>query len=436
MKSRKAIAWVLSIASVFTGCVLVWISTSFRLYEASGKSFVHELTQPQHVEISRRVPPRIPRDFYYQRGQRRQTRGGRYINLPPSSSQSRDRKSGVRIFWKSGRLLFSPTISNQQNARRVVDSSRTRHAVVSNKKSVFSFETDVLVFLHIQKTGGTALELHLLDIQSRVPCVCDGVTYVYSSVETRSPKRCECPRGEHSSGEQWLFSRFTFSWICGVHADWTQLVSCVPKIFETRYGAKQRTFLIFTILRQPVDRFLSEYEHVARGANWAETIHHTCRGSKQNHTSCYSFSQHKQLSIDSFLNCPWNLAINRQSRMLANMTEMSDCYHEMSRTVSLQEALLVRAKENLLKIDFFGLSEFQIHTQLLFEKTFGLHFGHRFEQMPLDRQHAHKHNVSNEVRGEVARVNRLDMYLYRFAKSLFLQRLEKFEISKTGLKFT
>ena len=69
---------------------------------------------------------------------------------------------------------------------------------------------DVLVFLHIQKTGGTTFGRHLvknLDIDT--PCKC-----------SRGRKRCDCSGARH--GHIWLFSRFSTGWSCGLHADWQQ----------------------------------------------------------------------------------------------------------------------------------------------------------------------------------------------------------------------
>ena len=55
---------------------------------------------------------------------------------------------------------------------------------------------DVLVFLHIQKTGGTTFGRHLVrNVQLSVPCKC-----------VRGRKRCNC---RNSQKKIWLFSRYS-----------------------------------------------------------------------------------------------------------------------------------------------------------------------------------------------------------------------------------
>lgn len=71
---------------------------------------------------------------------------------------------------------------------------------------------DVAVFLHIQKTGGSAFGRHLIrDLRLPRPCQCD----------VRKRKKCPCLRPPKESKEFWLFSRYSIGWRCGLHADYT-----------------------------------------------------------------------------------------------------------------------------------------------------------------------------------------------------------------------
>lgn len=86
---------------------------------------------------------------------------------------------------------------------------------------------DVIVFLHIQKTGGTTFGRHLVrNIQLERPCECHV-----------GQKKCTCYRP--GKKETWLFSRFSTGWSCGLHADWTELVNCVPSKMNNRQAEQQ-----------------------------------------------------------------------------------------------------------------------------------------------------------------------------------------------------
>ncbi len=83
---------------------------------------------------------------------------------------------------------------------------------------------DVMVFLHIQKTGGTSFGRHLVqDLDLQRPCTCQ-----------RKHKRCYCFRPNRN--ENWLFSRYSTGWKCGLHADWTELTNCVDAELDKNEG--------------------------------------------------------------------------------------------------------------------------------------------------------------------------------------------------------
>jgi heparan sulfate 6-O-sulfotransferase HS6ST1 len=90
---------------------------------------------------------------------------------------------------------------------------------------------DVMVFLHIQKTGGTSFGKHLVrDLDLQRPCSCH-----------RKRKRCYCFRP--NSTENWLFSRYSTGWKCGLHADWTELTNCVDaELDKNEGGAVKRRY--------------------------------------------------------------------------------------------------------------------------------------------------------------------------------------------------
>ena len=87
---------------------------------------------------------------------------------------------------------------------------------------------DVMVFLHMQKTGknifiivslvlksiilgGSAFDRHVVrDLVLEQSCKC----------EPKRKKKCRCFRPD-TNNKYWLFSRYSIGWKCGLHADYT-----------------------------------------------------------------------------------------------------------------------------------------------------------------------------------------------------------------------
>ncbi|XP_053733946.1 heparan-sulfate 6-O-sulfotransferase 3-B isoform X2 [Synchiropus splendidus] len=252
---------------------------------------------------------------------------------------------------------------------------------------------DVIVFLHIQKTGGTTFGRHLVrNIRLEQPCDCKP-----------GQKKCTCHRP--GKDESWLFSRFSTGWSCGLHADWTELTNCVPVVMGKKEAQRnKRNFYYITMLRDPVSRYLSEWKHVQRGATW-KTALHMCDGrspTQDELPTCYSGDDWSGVTLTEFMKCPSNLANNRQSQR--------------------NHILLSSAKNNLKNMAFYGLTEFQRKTQYLFERTFSLRFISAFTQINSTR--AANVDLSESIRRRIEELNFLDVQLYEYAKDLFLQRFQ------------
>ncbi|XP_026710293.1 heparan-sulfate 6-O-sulfotransferase 3 [Athene cunicularia] len=274
---------------------------------------------------------------------------------------------------------------------------------------------DVIVFLHIQKTGGTTFGRHLVqNVRLEVPCDC-----------RPGQKKCTCYRPNRR--ETWLFSRFSTGWSCGLHADWTELTSCVPAAMERRGCAGNRTlrnFYYITMLRDPVSRYLSEWKHVQRGATWKTSLH-MCDGrspTPDELPTCYEGDDWSGVSLQEFMDCSYNLANNRQVRMLADLS-LVGCYNLTFMNESERNMILLQsAKNNLKNMAFFGLTEFQRKTQYLFERTFNLKFISPFTQFNVTR--ASNVDIGEDVRQRIEELNFLDVQLYEYARDLFLQRFQ------------
>ncbi|XP_072286293.1 heparan-sulfate 6-O-sulfotransferase 2 [Pyxicephalus adspersus] len=274
---------------------------------------------------------------------------------------------------------------------------------------------DLIVFLHIQKTGGTTFGRHLVrNIRLEQPCECKA-----------GQKKCTCHRP--GKKETWLFSRFSTGWSCGLHADWTELTNCVPAVVDNKKEIKLRplrNFYYITILRDPVSRYLSEWRHVQRGATWKASLH-VCDGrspTSDELPSCYTGDDWSGCSLKEFMDCPYNLANNRQVRMLADLS-LVGCYNlSVMPEEQRNKVLLDSAKENLKRMAFFGLTEFQRKTQYLFEKTFNMNFISPFTQFNSTR--ASSVEIDDQTQKHIETLNFLDMELYEYAKDLFLQRYQ------------
>ena len=185
-----------------------------------------------------------------------------------------------------------------------------------------------------------------------------------------------------------------------------------------------RNFHYITILRDPVSRYLSEWRHVQRGATWKASLH-VCDGrppTSEELPSCYTGDDWSGCPLKEFMDCPYNLANNRQVRMLSDLT-LVGCYNlSVMPEKQRNKVLLESAKSNLKHMAFFGLTEFQRKTQYLFEKTFNMNFISPFTQYNTTR--ASSVEINEEIQKRIEGLNFLDMELYSYAKDLFLQRYQ------------
>ncbi|KAK3567868.1 hypothetical protein QTP86_027335, partial [Hemibagrus guttatus] len=184
----------------------------------------------------------------------------------------------------------------------------------------------------------------------------------------------------------------------------------------------KRKFYYITLLRDPVSRYLSEWRHVQRGATWKTSLH-MCDGrtpTPEELPPCYEGTDWSGCTLQQFMECPYNLANNRQVRMLADLS-LVGCYN-MSFIPEKKRAqiLLESAKKNLRDMAFFGLTEFQRKTQYLFERTFHLKFIRPFVQYNSTR--AAGVDLDNDTIQRIEELNELDVQLYDYARDLFQQR--------------
>lgn len=185
-----------------------------------------------------------------------------------------------------------------------------------------------------------------------------------------------------------------------------------------------RRYFYVTLLRDPIARFVSEFKHVQRGATW-KSSRHWC-GSRlptpKELPRCYTGSNWANVSLSGFMSCPHNLAFNRQTRMLADLSLVS-CYNQSVMSTDERNLVMLNsAKRNLRQMAFFGLCEEQIASQYLFERTFNQKFKRAFVQFNSTRSRATLQALSSDEIKLIHKLNHLDIKLYAFARELFRER--------------
>lgn len=136
--------------------------------------------------------------------------------------------------------------------------------------------------------------------------------------------------------------------------------------------------------------------------------------------ACYDGGDWAGCTLEQFMDCPHNLANNRQTRMLADLS-LVGCYNASSLPEEKRARLLLdSAKKNLRDMAFFGLTEYQRKTQYLFERTFRLRFIRPFVQYNSTRAAGVEPDAATIRR--IHQLNQLDVQLYDYARDLFQQR--------------
>jgi len=130
------------------------------------------------------------------------------------------------------------------------------------------------------------------------------------------------------------------------------------------------------------------------------------------------------VSLDEFTACPYNLANNRQTRMLADLT-LVGCYDRsaFADPAKRDRIMLQSAVDNLRSMVFFGLTERQVDSQHLFEHAFRIQFTEDFVQR--NSTNAYRVSVTDDQMRAIESRNSLDIRLYRYALQLFNQRVQQ-----------
>lgn len=356
-------------------------------------------------------------------------------------------------------FIYTVVFSNNEQRWRHVSSEVYSHGLITHNTSVttstlsssgqpqfidLTSGRDILVFIHVQKTGGSSFLSHLTTIRTNEGIeLCSEPNEQLKNALRRKKPFMVCPLVHHNRQpelvlpEMWLASERTYGWWCGVHPFLFEMKSCLDSKLRARYGTMVRSYHYITILRHPVLRYLSEFLHVSRGATWSKR-RHVCNGQPMEPSPCYqgyySGAPWNNVTLDKFVRCSSNWANNRQTIMLANLTEVN-CFNDQSlSSAERNRILLASAKENLRKMPFFGLSEYFVESCRLFEHQFKVKFVKRCIQKEISTQlHSspmlHTIWTNTALYNSIINSNDLDMQLYQYALQLLTVRLEKYGIS-------
>ncbi len=230
-----------------------------------------------------------------------------------------------------------------------------------------------------------------------------------------------------------LFWNLNEHFNCDIHAGIGELRHCIRS--DLRVNGKLH---LITMLRNPVERYISEFKHVQRGATWFKSVRY-CKELPLYSQNCYvGHLDWRHATWEDFITCDNNQANNRQVRMLADYHEIgceslkcllknSNCTEKMKNFDD--KKILENAKKNLRSLSFFGLTEYQALSQYLFEKTFEnkLRFS---KNLKLDNQIlSSKLLETNEFKNNknvIIEKNNLDMALYEYAEKIFFERISFF----------
>ena len=120
--------------------------------------------------------------------------------------------------------------------------------------------------------------------------------------------------------------------------------------------------------------------------------------------------------------------------MLANL-ELVNCYNKTGMESEERDRIMLEsAKQNLLRMAFFGVTELQAESEYVFQETFNLKFKVKFLQYSRDHASKIHDRISEADVKKIEELNHLDVNLYKFAKEVMNGRFEEIKESDPDFK--
>jgi hypothetical protein len=181
----------------------------------------------------------------------------------------------------------------------------------------------------------------------------------------------------------------------------TRFVAGHMRMDDSLYRLLPRSYAHITILRDPIDRFISDYYYAVKGATGP----------------VHELTQSRRLTLKEFVNSGLGRS-NDQVKRLAGVNRLfvwGSCTEENLRT----------AKKNLVeKISFFGLLERFDEMLVGLRRLLGWEEIY-YVRKNTGRARPPRESMSPEDLEYVAEYNRYDMELYEYAKSIFEERISR-----------
>ncbi len=233
------------------------------------------------------------------------------------------------------------------------------------------------------------------------------------------------------------------------------LILLIIKYLHFTFFLPSNRLVYITLLRNPIDRYISELVTINLIGQEFSSGHY-CNGHYANTLEiphCFEESSYflpnsiknnvkRTLDLESFVNCPQNPANNRQAFMLSDR-RLINCFNNSNLPEDARDNIIFKsAKENLLKMRFFGLTEYMFLNQYLFELTFpNLKFQNRLCNLRSKSEFNSDSQTTKLLKDlilknssllpKIYKNNIIDQKLYSVSKELFYFRI----ISKIQKEF-
>ena len=257
-------------------------------------------------------------------------------------------------------------------------------------KKHYSLEDHILYFLHIPKTAGTTFTFTLdsyYDIHEIYP------ERIFSKLIQNPPinfPNLKLIRGHFGHGISKLLSK--------------------PPLY-------------LTFLRDPIERTLSFYDHMRLDPytnNWTnsnfildeDNISQLLENKNKEKVFTNNQTRHIALDLDIEKLIDIYKFKNNGNFLLEEFDEF------LSPQISENE-LILKAKENLQKFAFVGLTEKTIESYFLFCYTFGLQPLGNLWKLMITPKRTDVNSLDQSTLNKIKKCNKLDLELYTFAKQLF-----------------